>query len=247
MAPPIDEAVHRLPPLAAGNRQEQMREHSSTTALLSVKGALMKACLHIVVAVAAAVVLSAAQASVRADSKSSIDAIRHELLQLPYYGVFDFLAFSYDKGTVTLAGYAYHGTLKHDATRAVKRAPGVDLVIDKVEQLPVSKNDDELRWKTYYAIYRDPFLARYAPGGGLLWGHRHSFDDGFHAISLRRYPGMEPLGDYPLHIIVRRGIITLLGVLDSEADKTIAGVRAREVAGSFGVENELAVENPWGR
>jgi hyperosmotically inducible protein len=164
-----------------------------------------------------------------------------------HYGVFDFLAFSYDKGTVTLVGYAYHGTLKHDATRAAKRASGVDQVIDKVEELPTSQNDDELRWKTYYAIYRDPFLARYAPGGGVLWGHRHPFDDGFHPISFRRFPGMEPLGDYPLHIIVKRGTITLLGVVDSEADKTVAGLRAREVAGSFGVENELVVENMQGR
>jgi hypothetical protein len=46
-------------------------------------------------------------------------------------------------------------------------------VIDKIEQLPVSQFDDDLRWKAYYAIYRDPFLSRYAPGGGLLWGHRH--------------------------------------------------------------------------
>jgi osmotically-inducible protein OsmY len=58
---------------------------------------------------------------------------------------------------------------------------------------------------------------------------------------------MEPLGDYPLHIIVKRGTITLLGVVDSEADKTVAGLRAREVAGSFGVENELVVENTPGR
>jgi len=202
----------------------------------------MKSCLQIAVAVASAVVLSGAEPSFGVDSKSSVDAIRHELLQLPYYGVFDFLAFSYDKGTVTLMGYAYHGTLKHDATRAAKRASGVDQVIDKVEALPTSQNDDELRWKTYYAIYRDPFLARYAPGGGVLWGHRHPFDGGFHAISFRRFPGMEPLGDYPLHIIVKRGTITLLGVLDSEADKTVAGLRAREVPGSFGVENELVVE-----
>jgi hypothetical protein len=127
----------------------------------------MKNCVQIAVAVATAVVLSGAQPSLRADSKSSVDAIRHELLQLPYYGVFDFLAFSYDKGTVTLMGYAYHGTLKDDATRAAKRASGVDQVIDKVEELPVSQNDDDLRWKTYYAIYRDPF-RRDAPGGGVL-------------------------------------------------------------------------------
>ena len=60
---------------------------------------------------------------------------------------------------------------------------------------------------------------------------------------LSRFPGMEPLGDYPLHSIVKRGTIILPGVLDSEADKTVAGLRAREVAGSFGVENDLVVEN----
>src|SRR5258707_3417466 len=207
----------------------------------------MKSCVRIAAAGGAAVILSGAQPTLRADSKSSVDAIRHELLQLPYYGVFDFPAFSYEKGTVTLMGYAYHGTLKHDATRAAKRASGVDQVIDRVEERATSQYDDELRWKTYYAIYRDPFLARYAPGGGVLWGHRHQFDDGFHAMSFLRFPGMEPLGDYPLHIIVKRGTITLLGVLDSEADKTVAGLRAREVPGSFGVENELVVESPRGR
>jgi hypothetical protein len=180
------------------------------------------------------------QPLLRADAKSSVEEIRKELLQLPYYGVFDFLAFSYEKGTVTLMGYAYHMTLKHDAARAAKRASGVDQVIDQVEELPVSQFDDELRWRTYYAIYRDPFLSRYAPGGGMLWGHRHPFGAGFHAIG--PFPGMEPLGDYPLHIIVKQGRITLLGVVDTEGDKTVAGMRAREVPGSFGVENELAVE-----
>ena len=76
----------------------------------------------------------------------------------------------------------------------------------------------------------------------MLWGHRHPFDGGFHAMGPRRFPGMEPLGDYPLHIIVKNGTITLLGVVDSESDKTVAGMRAREVPGSFAVENELAVE-----
>jgi len=186
--------------------------------------------------------LACAQPLVRADEKSSVEQIRKELLQLPYYGVFDFLVFSYDKGTVTLMGYAYRSTLKDDAVRATKRASGVDEVIEKIEDLPVSQFDDELRWKTYYAIYRDPFLSRYAPGGGLLWGHRHQFGGGFHAMDLRRFPGMEPLGDYPLHIIVRNGRITLLGVVDSESDRTVAGLRARDVPGSFGVDNELVVE-----
>jgi hyperosmotically inducible protein len=207
----------------------------------------VKGSVQIVAAVAAAVVLSGARPSLGADSKSSVDAIRHELLQLPYYGVFDFLAFRYDKGTVTLMGYAYHATLKDDAERAAKRASGVDQVIGKIEELSASQIDDELRWKTYYAIYRDPFLSRYAPGGGVLWGHRHSFSDGFHAMSSSRFAGMEPLGDYPIHIVVKHGTITLLGVVDRESDKTIASTRAREVPGSFGVENELVVENTQGR
>src|ERR1700716_707723 len=189
-------------------------------------------------------VLAGARTAAQPQAKSTMDEIRKELMQLPYYGVFDFLAFKYDKGTVTLLGYAYRPVLKTDAVRAVKRVSGVDQVIDKIEELPVSQNDDELRWKTYYAIYRDPFLSRYAPGGGMLWGHRHPFGPGFHGgLGGTRFPGMEPLGDFPIHIIVKNGRITLLGVVDNESDKTVAGMRAREVPGSFGVDNQLMVEN----
>ena len=108
----------------------------------------MRSGVHVASVITVALVLSGAKPSLEAEARSSVDAIRHELLQLPYYGVFDFLAFSYDKGIVTLMGYAYHGTLKHDATRAAKRASGVDQVIDEVEELPASQNDDDLRWKT---------------------------------------------------------------------------------------------------
>ena len=196
------------------------------------------------VVIGLALLLAGGRPAFSADPKSTVEEIRKELMQLPYYGVFDYLAFSYDKGTVTLMGYAYHPGLKHDAVRAVKRAPGVDDVVDKVEELPVSQFDDDLRWKTYYKIYRDPFLSRYAPGGGLLWGHRHPFDGGFHSFGGTRFPGMEPLGDYPIQIVVKNGKITLLGVVDNESDKTVAGMRAREVAGSFGVDNQLIVEKP---
>ena len=189
-----------------------------------------------------ALLMSAAWPAAGAEPKSAVEEIRKELMQLPYLGVFDFLAFSYDKGTVTLMGYAYHPTLKKDAARAVKRASGVDQVVDKIEELPVSPNDDDIRWATYYKIYRDPFLSRYAPGGGLLWGHRHPFGRGFHALGPAPFPGMEPIGDYPIHIVVKSGKIMLLGVVDNESDKTVAGLRAREVPGAFGVENLLVVE-----
>jgi hyperosmotically inducible protein len=175
--------------------------------------------------------------------KSTIEELRKELLQLPYYGVFDFLAFSYDKGTATLMGYAYQPALKSDAKRAAKRVSGVDEVIDKIEELPPSPGDDEIRWRTYYAIYRDPFLSHYAPGGAFLWGHRHSLaGPGLRPFAAGPFFGFEAAGDYPIHIIVKNGRVTLLGVVDSEADKTVAGIRAREVPGTFGVENDLMVE-----
>src|SRR5882757_9198850 len=82
----------------------------------------------------------------QAPNQSAVEEIRKELMQLPYYGVFDFLAFTYDKGTVTLMGYAYHPALKKDAEHAVKRAPGVDEVRNKIEELPPSPADDEIRW-----------------------------------------------------------------------------------------------------
>ncbi len=131
--------------------------------------------------VCAALVLlnPSARVMVQADTRQSVEDVRKELLQLPYYSVFDFLAFSYDRGTVVVGGYAYALGLKKDAERAIKRASGVDTVVNKIEELPPSQIDDQIRWATYYKIYRDPFLSRYAPGGGLLWGHRHAFGGPF--------------------------------------------------------------------
>jgi hyperosmotically inducible periplasmic protein len=166
------------------------------------------------------------------------EEIRKELLQLPYYSVFDFLAFKYDRGTAVLMGYAYAPALKQDAERAVKRVPGVDAVQNNIEQLPPAQTDDEIRWRVYYAIYNDPFLSRYAPGGAMLWGHRHRFG-GFAGIW---GDGYEPAGNYPIHIVVRNGRVTLLGVVDNDGDKTIAGTKARQVPGTFEVMNELIVE-----
>jgi len=180
-------------------------------------------------------------------TNNSVEEIRKELLQLPYYSVFDFLAFKYDKGTVTLTGYAYHPGLKSDAERAVKRASGVDTVVNNIEELSPSPNDDDLRWNIYYAIYRDPFLSRYAPGGGMLWGHRHGTSNGFHAMDFTDWPGMEPAGDFPIHVIVKNSRVRLIGVVDNEGDKTIAGMKAKQVPGSFEVSNELAVEKSQGR
>lgn len=194
---------------------------------------------------AASFALPGAVSSGAAPQKTVIEEIREELLELPYYGVFDFLAFGYDRGTVTLQGYAYALGLKRDAERAVKRVAGVDTVQNEIEELPVSQFDDDVRWRTYYEIYGDPFLSRYAPGGALLWGHRHPLrSPRLMPFAPPRFAGLEPAGDYPIHIVVKGGHITLLGVVDNESDKTVAGMKARSVPGAFGVENELVVEAP---
>ena len=165
--------------------------------------------------------------------KETMLMVERALERLPYYGVFDFLAFGLNRGVITLQGYAYHGNLKSEAAQAVKRVSGVDEVADKIEVLPASPDDDRIRWTTFYKIYTDDFLSRYAPGGAM--GARYD------ALSFARFPGMQPSGTYPIHIIVKNGRMILLGVVDNDADKTVAGVRAREVTGVFGVENDLVV------
>jgi hyperosmotically inducible protein len=193
------------------------------------------------VLVSGVAVVSSRTTAAQIQGRLPIPEIRKALLELPYYGVFDFMAFSYNQGTVTLMGYAYHPSLKKDAERAVKRVPGVDTVKDLIEELPPSPMDDELRWKTYYAIYTDTFLSRYAPGGDVLWGMRHTYPTSLLNFGGPLFPGMEPAGDYPIHIIVKGLRVSLFGVVDSEMDKKMAEVRAREVPGALGVENHLEV------
>jgi len=160
-------------------------------------------------------------------------SVRKMLERLPYYGVFDYIVFRVDRGTVYLAGYSFEGNLKADAERATKMSSGVDEVANKIEVLPTSQNDDRIRWATFYRIYTDDFLSRYAPGGvsGVL---RDISDE-------RHFPGMQPVGRYPIHIIVKNGRIMLLGAVDNVADRQLAEVRAREVSGVFEVENSLTV------
>jgi osmotically-inducible protein OsmY len=169
--------------------------------------------------------------SVTADE--TVRSVRRMLERLPYSGVFDYLVFRVDRGTVYLAGYSFEGRLKADAEMAVRRASGVVEVANTIEVLPASQNDDRIRWATFYRIYSDDFLSRYAPGGelGVLQELRDE----------RHFPGMQPVGTYAIHIVVKNGRTMLLGVVDSAADRQIAEVRAREVTGVFEVENGLVV------
>jgi hyperosmotically inducible periplasmic protein len=185
------------------------------------------------VAVACLASVSLALAQQPARDQDTIDDIRKAILRLPYYGVFDFLAVHYDKGTATLSGYVYQPLLAREVVATTRRVPRVDEVVDKIERLSLSQHDDDIRWRTFTHIYNDSALSRYAAGGGLT-----RFDLRY---NVARYPGMQPFGYYPIHIIVNRGRTLLLGMVDSEFDKTLAGIRARQVPGTFGVENELVI------
>jgi hyperosmotically inducible protein len=156
------------------------------------------------------------EAFLRGDAAESRIAreVRHQLLMLPYYGVFDDLAFRVDGNTVTLLGAVTRPTLKSDAEAAVKRVEGVEKVINQIEVLPLSPMDDRIRMAEYRAIYGDPALStRY----------------GFRSIP-------------PIHIIVKNGHVTLEGVVANQADKDLINVRANSVPGVFSVTNNLQVE-----
>jgi hyperosmotically inducible protein len=139
--------------------------------------------------------------------------VRHELVMLPYYSVFDNLAYRVDGSRVTLFGQVVRPTLKSDAENVVKRVEGVTAVDNQIEVLPVSPNDDSIRRAVYRAIFSKPELDRYAMG----------------AIP-------------SIHIIVRNGNVTLVGVVSTEMDKNVANITANGVSGVFKVTNELQVE-----
>jgi len=138
--------------------------------------------------------------------------VRHELLMLPYFGVFDNIGYKVDGETVTLIGQVVRPSLKSDAGNAVKRIEGVEKVDNQIEVLPPSSMDDGLRVRLFRAIYQFPALQKYELGV-----------------------------QKPIRIIVKNGRATLQGVVDNQSDKNIAGVRANTVSGLFSVPNNLQV------
>lgn len=139
--------------------------------------------------------------------------VRHELLMLPYFGVFDNIAYKVDGSTVTLLGQVVRPSLKSDAENVVKHIEGVEKVDNQIEVLPPSPMDDGLRLRLYREIYGYPALEKYALGV-----------------------------QKPIRIIVKNGHVTLEGVVDNETDKNLAGLRANSVPGIFSVTNNLRVE-----
>src|SRR5438309_7879262 len=139
-------------------------------------------------------------------NQNLVREVRHQLLLLPYYTVFDNLVFRVDGDRVTLEGQVTNPTLKHDAEGAVKSIEGISGVTNNIEVLPPSPMDDQLRRALYRAIYGDPQLSKYG------WSSMPS-----------------------IHIIVKSGHVNLEGVVDNDTDKNIAGLRANSVPNVFEV------------
>jgi hyperosmotically inducible periplasmic protein len=171
--------------------------------------------------------------------RETVARVQKALERLPYYGVFDFLAFAVDRGTVTLFGYAYRGSLKTEAVQAVTRVRGVDDVVDRIEFLPSSPQDESIRLATFASVYGDDHFSRYISGGPVTV--RYDFD------LLTRFPNMQPVGMYPIHIIVKNLRTTLLGSVDTDLDRTLASTRARTVPGVLHVDVEVMVARDLAR
>jgi hyperosmotically inducible protein len=140
------------------------------------------------------------------------EQVRHELAMLPYYGVFDHLAFQVEGSRVVLLGKVTRPTLRSDAEGVVKRIEGVSEIENRIEVLPLSPFDDSIRRRAARAIYGASALNRYA------------------------------LGAQPaIRIIVHDGNVTLEGLVSSEMDRNIAGMQALGVAGAFSVTNNLQI------
>jgi hyperosmotically inducible protein len=140
--------------------------------------------------------------------------VRHELVMLPYYGVFDNLAYRVDGSKVTLFGQVREPKLKSDAEKAVKSIEGVTAVDNQIEVMPVGSNDDGIRMAVYRSIYSKPSLQRYQMG----------------AVP-------------PIHIIVKNGDVMLEGVVANEMDKNVAGIAANGVSGVHKVTNNLRTDS----
>jgi hyperosmotically inducible periplasmic protein len=138
--------------------------------------------------------------------------VRHVLVMLPYYSVFDNLEFKVEGDAVTLMGEVTQPALKSDAENAVKGIEGVEHVANRIEVLPVSPDDDRIRREEFRAIFGFPSLNRYA----------------IHAVP-------------SIHIVVKNGHVTLEGVVANAGDKNVAGIQANGVSGVFSVTNNLRV------
>jgi osmotically-inducible protein OsmY len=162
----------------------------------------------------AAMVPSTSAVATASDSRSPghhmAASVARAIEQLPEYGVFDLLTFTINRGTVTLDGASSGPELTAAAVAAVERIAGITRVVNTVQPLTTSAQDEWIRLAVFHRLYEEDFLTRYAHGGC-----------------------------YRIHIVVHDGHVTLAGTVDDELDKEEAALRARAAVGPFAVDNHL--------
>jgi hyperosmotically inducible protein len=178
----------------------------------TIKSKLMVVVISLAAATSIAVAAPTTSSPRAAKDAQTENKVRKDLVTLPYYGVFDNLAYQINGNTVTLYGQVVRPITRKDAERRVARIEGVDHVINNIEVLPVSGFDDSIRARTYRAVFRSGSLYRYAMGTNPS-----------------------------IHIIVKGGHVTLEGVVSNQMDSQLAYMAANGVPGVFSVTNNLHV------
>jgi hyperosmotically inducible protein len=179
----------------------------------TIKNRIIGVLAILMIATVAAIAAPGASNETGAGEQQVAKKVRHELVTLPYYGVFDNLAYKIEGSTVTLYGQVVQASTRSDAEHRVAKIDGVERVINNIEVLPLSSFDDEVRIRTYRTIFRTGGLYRYAMGANPS-----------------------------IHIVVKGGHVTLEGVVANEADAQLANIAANSVPGVFSVTNNLRAE-----
>ncbi|HEX8847704.1 MAG TPA: BON domain-containing protein [Pyrinomonadaceae bacterium] len=180
---------------------------------MSIKNRIIAIAATLAITASAAFAASVASNDQGLSHRQVVEKVRKELVTLPFYGVFDNLAYKVEGGTVTLYGQVVEPATRRDAERRVARIEGIERVVNNIEVLPLSSFDDSIRARTLRAFFRTGSLYRYAMGTNPS-----------------------------VHIIVKGGHVTLEGVVSNEADSRLAFITARTVPGVFSVTNNLRAE-----
>jgi hyperosmotically inducible protein len=162
-----------------------------------------------------AIPADAATTALATSEKAIAEKVRHELVTLPFYSIWDNLNCKVEGTKVTLMGEVQRPSMKTSAERVAMRVPGVTEVENQIEVLPLSNFDNRIRIAVARAIFGNPVLSQYA----------------LRSVS-------------PIHIIVKNGDVRLEGVVLREMDRNIANLQANSVPGVFSVTNNLRVELP---
>jgi len=138
--------------------------------------------------------------------------VQKQVLQYPHFTIFDSVNAEIENGVVTLHGKVTMPYKRNDIEKRIAKVDSVSQVNNRIEVLPVSQFDDELRLRIARAIY----------GNSNFW----------HYASM-----VNP----PIHIVVERGHVTLEGVVNSNVDRMLARSLASQF-GVFSLKNELKTD-----